>query len=283
MADGLFAVKRVSDGETITIIADVDTGADFDGLLSPETAYTAQFPDGTTQAFSTLALPSGVSRLAVTQLINDESNQLSYSSAGTHTLQGATDFVAAIISIASEGGGPEYATITLGAASFTMGADYIGPGAVASGALMYLKAADLPAGANTLTVNFFNAGDVPQQARACNIQLIEYSGVDQADPVYVNAGGFSNSNVIGQSLTLQGADDHALSVFYRRANGVTSLPASTDVTTLATAESGVSNSNAHAVAIGSSSPGAAGLVTHTATFASSLRTDHFMAGIRAST
>lgn len=273
--------KRVSDN--VVFQATGDTPFNFTGL-GEGVEYDLTLPDGTVLRRTTLSAPR-LARIGNATVINTGSNQSTFTSGSAFTANGSADFILAVVTFCNSSGGPDRAVVRLGATTMTTGVSHIPTVGTTDPALYiaYLKAADIPAGANSLEVTCFNTA-TPQVARSMHVELIEYSGVDQVDPLYFGslvAHGLGASTDLPSTVDMQAAGDHHVSVFSRRATGTTSLPATGDASVLEASETGTSGSSDSAVLISTSSPSATGNSTHIGNFTGNSQTHSVSIGVRA--
>lgn len=272
--------KRVSDN--VIFQATGDTPFNFTGLGSG-VDYDVTMPDGTVLRRTTLA-GANLARLSSTQVINNGANQTSYISPQTFTADAGADLIVAVVTIYSAADGPTDLTVEIGGSTFTQSFLSItrGNGNRSIG-VFYLDASDIPSGANNIEVTGL-IGSTPAETRACQVELIQYSGANQSNPLYFNSiEVFSRDDVgsMASTLTMQSDADQHIAVFSQVPGGVTALPATTDRTLLRAAETGISVSNNVAVLISASSPAVAGASTHTGSMSSNVTASAVSFGVRA--
>lgn len=282
MGNGLFAAKRVSTGNAVTQIGDVDAGVTFTGLV-PDEDYIAQFPDGTETPF-TAGSQVALNLLNNTTVINSSDGQISYVSPDTFTADPTADLLLAVVTVCNTTSGPNEFTLTLGAEVMVPGPSYIQPLSPARPLIFtaLLAGGDIPSGANLLTVDCATSG-VEQSARAMFVEFIEFKGADPNGPVYSGVGDYFASGLadMPQTLAMQGEADHHLGFYTQRPAGSSVLPSSANVDRLVSAETGFETSKDVALIITHSAPGIVGDDTHLASWAVQGQTSTFSIGVKA--
>ena len=253
--------KRVSDN--VVFQATGDTPFNFTGL-GEGVEYDLTLPDGTVLRRTTLSA-ARLTRIRNTQLISVDTNLPVYTSA-PFTANEGTDFILAVVTLANRNTAPTYCELELGGIAFTLAQDLIPPLGTQGNAMaiFYLSGDDIPAGANNVVASFFNAS--PAAARSVQVELIEFSGVDQTSPLYF---GTATDNVYGATddivsdVTIAALGDHHVSVHtVRNTSGAAATPFTSDATILRNNETGIRVNESVATAITASEPVATGVSAH---------------------
>jgi hypothetical protein len=229
--------------------------------------FDVTLPEGTVLRRTTLGAPN-LTRIANTQVVNNDANKNIYTSAGSFTANPATDFILAIVPVFSHGTGATSLILELGDIAFTQLVNEI-MRPDRSFAVFYLKAADIPTGANTVELTSF-IGATPTDVRAAQVEFIEFSWVDQSSPVYFCSTveyNYSSATDMETAVVMQGTANAHVDIYLKKGDGVSVSPSSSNKTILCASETGISNASSVSSMVTYSEPGAVGTSTHLGTWA----------------
>ena len=200
------------------------------------------------------------------QMISTSSSADSYSSgATTYTVPSGSDRLVVIyVSYLRDAGDPTM-TATLGAQSATEHYTTIGANYAPGVTLFYIKEADIPAGANALTVN---SGTPLLRSMAASIRT--YGGVNQTTPLgTTQTFDAVSSSVIADDVTVGGATSWVVSQMAGTTSGTTQLPITVSNGTLVdSGETGLAGTSDNSWAFTEDAVLATGLREHSYTLAS---------------
>lgn len=199
---------------------------------------------------------TGITRLLAAERISTGSNKTSYNSTtdggGTFTAQTGTNRLFVILVTGyTPGVYPTGVSVSYGAQSATLLSETLVGASNAisgNGGIFYIKDADIPSGANDVTVTYTGGGSPDAAMRSCTVFVAEYENVDQTTPFgtpsTASAQAFSQST----SVTIGTSGSALLSISGQRTDsGGSTLPSSTNRGTIVlTDETGLSAAEDHA-------------------------------------
>lgn len=272
--------KRLSDN--VIFQATGDTPFSFTGLGS-NVEFDLTMPDGSVLRRTTLAAPNLI-RLSSTQVINNDDNQTSYTSPSTFTRNANANLIVAVVTLFVPSNGATSLDVRLGDTAFTQAFLSITRGGSGrSFGVYFLNASEIPSGVNTVTVGGL-VGQTPADMRACQVEMIQFSGASQANPLYFGTASTFFSNVFDNmttQLTMQSVNDQHIGLFIQTPGGATTLPATTNRTLLRAAQTGFAISTSMAVLISASVPNNVGASTHNGSMMGNGQVTSISFGVRA--
>lgn len=272
--------KRIADN--VIFQATGDTPFTFTGLGSG-IEYDLTMPDGTVMRRMTLSAAS-LDRLSSTQVINSDENQTSYISPGTFTANQNADLIVAVVTLYVANTGPTSLDVSIGDTSMTESFLSITRGSNGRSFGIYtLNASAIPSGANSVTVGGFIGQDAAEM-RACQVELIQFSGANQSNPLYFGlvATFFGGQlGALSSNLTIQAATDQHIALFTQiHSSNSSALPMTASRAVLRASETGTSNANSVSSLITAYTPGVTGASSITATMSGAGLSSSMSFGVR---